>query len=304
MPSIHLLVDNRHIETEAGESILQASLRAGIPHTHVCGGRARCTTCRILLIDTRRDDISVPTASEVRVAERFGFTPDVRLACQAYAQADITIRRLVVDDADIALTRLRSDNNDLAATGAEKHLAILFADLRDFTGFAEKQLPYDVIHMLNRYFHVMRKIIECHDGRIYNYMGDGLLALFGVEEPAQAAENSVRCGLAMLQAMDDMESYLQHTYNQILRIGIGVHLGDVVIGAIDAGSGGRMMVIGDAVNVASRIESANKTMGTRLLVSQSVFNELQATLQIGKACALELKGKTGAYQLYEALAFN
>jgi len=304
MPSIHFLPDDKIVEIQTGESILRASLRAGIPHTYVCGGNARCTTCRVLLVDGDESSISPINESETLIANKFGFATNIRLACQSYVSNDISIRRLVIDDADIALARLCSECDTLTSTGKESHVVVLFADIRDFTSFSEKQLPYDVIHMLNRYFHQMRNIIERNNGYIYNYMGDGLLALFGVDDPTHAMEDSVRSGLEMLQAMDDMQPYLQRTYKQNLQIGVGIHSGDVVIGTIDDSLSDKKMVIGDAVNFASRIESSNKKVGTRLLVSQPVHNNLQDKLEIGKTCSVEIKGKSGEHQLYEVLSLT
>lgn len=89
-----------------------------------------------------------------------------------------------MDEADIKLIAQPREGQAFGAVGEEKRATILFADIRGFTTFAEKQLPYDVIHVLNRYFDAMRQVIERHGGYIDNYMGDGLLALFGVHDTA------------------------------------------------------------------------------------------------------------------------
>ena len=135
MPSIHFLPDDKVIEIETGESILRASLRAGIPHTYVCGGNARCTTCRVLLVDGDESSISPLNESETLIANKFGFATNIRLACQSYVSSDISIRRLVIDDADVTLARLCSECDSLTSTGKETHVVVLFADIRDFTSF-------------------------------------------------------------------------------------------------------------------------------------------------------------------------
>ena len=306
MPTIEFLSDGKVVTIEEGESVLQASLRAGIPHTHVCGGKARCTTCRILVLDGDEDKLSPRSDQESSLAKKFGFASNIRLACQAYVSEDIKTRRLVIDDddVDITLMRMSDETSKVSSTGLEKKVVILFSDIRDFTSFSDKQLPYDIIHMLNRYFYQMRKIIERNNGEVFNYMGDGLLALFGVEDGHGAIENGVRSGMEMLEAMDKMQPYLQQTYGQSLQIGVGIHCGDVVIGTIDDSQNDKKMVIGDAVNFASRVESANKETGTRLLISQTMYDELQEKIQIGKTCSVELKGKSGKYQLYEVLSLS
>jgi adenylate cyclase len=177
----------------------------------------------------------------------------------------------------------------------------LFADIRDFTSFSEKQLPYDIIHLLKRYFHLMAKVIERNNGYIYNYMGDGLLALFGVDDPETAPLNGTRAGLEMLEAMAEIQPYIRNTYGQDLDIGVGLHCGDVVIGSIGDAEGEKEMVIGDAVNFASRVESANKKAGTRLLISQPVYDCVKANVKTGKEYSTRLKGIQEEQVLYEIL---
>ena len=306
MPSINFAPDNKTVEVREDETILQAALRAGIPHTHVCGGKARCTTCRVFVVNANKLEVSLPGESEIFLSRKLGFCGNVRLACQTRVMGDIQARRLVIDDDDVdmALSTVSGQEQAINSSGVEKRVVILFSDIRNFTSFSDKQLPYDVIHMLNRYFRKMRQVIEDNHGQVYNYMGDGLLALFGVEESGSAPENAVRCGLQMLEVMQQMQPYLENTYQQGLDIGIGIHCGDVVIGTIDDSMGDRKMVIGDAVNFASRVESANKTSGTDLLISRSVFEEIGDSLEIGKTCSVEIKGKSGEHSIYEVLSMD
>lgn len=302
MPSIQFIPDNKEVEIEDDESVLDAALRAQIPLTHVCGGNARCTTCRILILDDSEACARPRTDQERQLAEQLGFAPMIRLACQTYVRNDVRVRRLVLDDSDIHLTSFPGERDYDLKTGVEKYAAILFADIRNFTAFADKQLPYDVIHMLNRYFHIMREIIERHNGDLNNYMGDGLLALFGLTSPSSAAADAVRAGLEMLVAMQDLQPYLKDSYGHELRMGIGIHYGDVVIGSIKNSEGSRNMVIGDAVNVASRIESCNKDAGTCLLVSGMIYDQVKDMVTTGRVASYPIRGKQEAMQLYEILA--
>lgn len=300
MPQIFYLPDNVAVQVDEETTILQASLDNGIPHTHVCGGNARCTTCRVVVLEGTANCVAPRTEREQVLAERLHFAPVIRLACQTRVQGDIKVRRLVLDEADIKLIAQPREGQAFGAVGEEKRATILFADIRGFTTFAEKQLPYDVIHVLNRYFDAMRQVIERHGGYIDNYMGDGLLALFGVRDTAvNSAEQATRAGLGMLQAMDDMQPYLERTYNQRLEIGVGIHCGEIVIGNIGDARSDATMVIGDAVNFASRIESANKELGTRLLISDTTYGELEGVFTVGQTCEVTVKGKQGAHIVYE-----
>lgn len=304
MASIQFIPDDRKVEIKDGESVLDAALRAQIPLTHVCGGNARCTTCRIMILDDIETCTRPRTDQERLLADQLGFAPMIRLACQTYIRNDTRVRRLVLDDSDVHLTSFPAERDYDLKTGAEKYVAILFADIRNFTEFADKQLPYDVIHMLNRYFHIMREIIERHNGDLNNYMGDGLLALFGLADPTAPAADAVRAAIEMLAAMQDLQPYLQDSYGHELRMGVGIHYGDVVIGSIKSSEGSRNMVIGDAVNVASRIESCNKIAGTSLLVSGMVYDQVKDIVTTGRVSRYPIRGKQEAMQLYEILSLS
>ena len=189
MPKTYYLPDQREIEVPEGSTILQASLDAGIPLAHACGGTARCSTCRVMIVEGL-EHCSSPTAEEHALTERLHFASSMRLACQTTATGPLVLRRLVLDCED---ERLASQSAAAPASlpGEEKHLAILFADLVGFTPFAEALLPYDAVHALNRYYHYVGPVIHRHGGIIDNYMGDGFMALFGMENEGNAALDAV-----------------------------------------------------------------------------------------------------------------
>ena len=304
MPTITYLPDNKSVESEAGETILQTSLRLGIPHTHVCGGNARCSTCRVIILDGL-ENCSQRNSREQGLASRLHFSPQIRLACQTLITGDVTLRRLVLDAEDVELTSQLTPDKTPISAGKEQKIAILFADIRKFTAFSESLPPYDVIHVLNRYFDQMGKVINRNGGYIDNYMGDGLMALFGVDHPQQATLRAVRAGLGMLEAVEQLRAYLENIYAMSFQIGIGVHYGEVVLGSIGAKDARRMTAIGDAVNLASRIEQANKEYGTHLLVSEHAYEEVRQQARVGREFAdAAMKGKSGKYKLYEIVGLD
>lgn len=300
MTRISYLPDEQDLDIQPTETILQASLRAGIPHTHVCGGRARCSTCRVLILEGL-EHCAPRNAREQALATLLGFDPAIRLACQTTITGDVTLRRLVLDDEDVAVTSQLSRRAIPGIVGQEQRLAILFADIRSFTPFTEAMLPYDVIHVLNRYFHRVGQAIRRHGGSIDTYMGDGLMALFGVRDPDNAALRAVRAGLDMLAAVEQLNPYLTALYQRDLRIGVGVHVGDVVVGAVGAGDNRKVTAVGDAVNIASRIEAANKAAGTTFLISEDTYTQVQAQVQVNRSLRATLAGKRGLYTLYEVI---
>ena len=294
-------LEGRTVETIPGESILATSLRAGIPHAHACGGRAKCSTCRVEILEGL-DHCPPRNEKEQVLASRLHFAPQVRLACQTVVTGDVTLRRLILDDVDIAITSQIREGALITDVGEDKELAVLFADIRDFTPFAEALPPYDVIHVLNRFFSLMGRAITQHGGHIDNYMGDGLMALFGLDSGEEAALRAVRAGLAMLGEMDGFRSYLQNIYGRSLEVGVGIHYGDVVVGSIGSEQLMRVTAIGDTVNVASRVESANKQAGTHLLISPSIFERVAGVVTVGKTISVNLKGTTGETVLREVIA--
>ena len=303
MPNVYYILEKRTIAAEPAETILQTSLRAGIPLAHACGGNARCSTCRVVIVEGLESCIA-RNELEQKLAGRLHLTPEVRLACQTIIDDDVKLRRLVLDEKDLQLTDQRSAGAAPTSAGEEKRLAVLFSDIRGFTPFAEALPPFDVVHVLNRYFNDMGLVIERNGGQIDNYMGDGLMALFGMQNENGAALQAVRAGLEMLAATELLRPYLEAIYCRSFQIGVGIHYGEVVVGAIGAQSLKRVTAIGDAVNLASRIESANKQAGTRLLISQETYNEVKHRVDVGRTINATLPGKKGEYALYEVAAFN
>jgi len=300
MTHLYYLPDNLELEINKAETILEASLEAGIPHTHACGGQARCSTCRVMILEGL-EGCAPRNEKEQILADKLHFSPAIRLACQTRCTGKVKIRRLVIDAEDLELADQFSERQT-GAVGQEKFIAILFADIRGFTSFSESVPAYDVIHVLNRYFSKMSEVIVRNRGYICNYMGDGLMALFGVENPVAAAAEAVQAGLEMLEAMEEFNPYLEMLYRRKLQIGVGIHYGEAVVGNIGAINNQKMTAIGDAVNFASRIESANKEAGTRLLISEETYNLVKQFFHFGKQVSLTLKGKSGEYLLYEVQA--
>ena len=298
MPRALYFPDNKRVDVRSGESILHASLRTGIPHAHVCGGNARCSTCRVVIVQGLKY-CSPRNSSEKRIADRLHFGSNIRLACQTRINGDVKLRRLVLDADDVEFTDQSARGAAPALAGEEKELAILFADIRGFTGLAEDLPPFDVIHLLNRYFNRMGSVIVRNGGQIDNYMGDGLMALFGLTGKGGAALNAVTAALEMVEAVNQLRVYFEANYAKNFRIGIGVHYGEVVVGTVGAVGSRKITAIGDAVNFASRIEAANKAKGTRILISEPTYQQVKRRVSVHKHVAIALPGRTRKCDLYE-----
>jgi adenylate cyclase len=304
MSRLYSLPDEREVETQASESILQASLRAGIPHAHACGGKARCSTCRVLILEGL-EHCNPRNAKEKKLAERLRFGPEIRLACQTRITGNVKLRRPVLDEIDVELTSQINPGAAPGSAGEEKQIAILFADISGYTSFCEALPPYDVIHVLSRYFHLIGKVITSHGGYISDYIGDGVMALFGLENPAEAALRAVKAGVEMLTTVETLNPYLETMYKKSFHIRIGVHYGEVVVGTIGVANLRKIAAIGDAVNFASRIEVANKEMGTKFLISDDPYQQVRDHVRVNRCCThVTLRGKSGEYVLYEVIGLS
>ncbi|MCZ7647970.1 MAG: adenylate/guanylate cyclase domain-containing protein [Planctomycetota bacterium] len=300
MPSVSYQPDGVEVDVQDGESLLAAARRAGLPHAQVCGGAGQCSTCRVL-IEAGLEHCSARGAREEKVAKRLGFGPAIRLACQTRVAGAVRARRLVVDERDTALANLLQPERAIASIGVQRELAVFFCDIRDFTTLSEGLTPYDVIHLLNRFFERVEELVARHGGTVNNLMGDGFMALFGFRDPRQACARAVRCGLELIAAAEDLSPYAERLSGKTLRIGVGIHYGPVVLGALGPRSHTRLAAIGDTVNMASRVESQTKAAGAKLLISAACRERIAEGLSLGRELRVELKGKAGTHALHEVL---
>lgn len=291
--------DNKTIWASSDSTVLDAMLKAKINHTHVCGGNVRCSTCRVYIMDGLSNCLP-RNEKEKQLAETLGFPQNIRLACQTRIKGNIAIRRAAVDELDIKIVLKQLGDTPGTKLGQEKDLAILFTDIVNYTEFAEALPAYDVVHVLNRYYQTMNEIIVQHKGIISDVAGDGILALFGAivdsKNPVLDAINAVR---AMNAALTQFNDYLNQMYDWSFGIRAGINFGKVIVGNFDTGLMSKISAIGDAVNLASRIETANKDFGTQLLISQRANEEIKGVVKTHRKYHATLKGKSGQYILYE-----
>ena len=258
--------DGRVVTVPVGFTILEASRFGDIPHVSVCGGRGRCSTCRVR-IERGGDTLPAPSEEEARVLRRVGAPPAVRLACQTRPTGDIAVTPL------IAPTATQSEALEAAGaeTGREQEVAILFADLRGFTSVAERKLPYDVVYLLNRYFEAVGGAVRSAGGVANQFTGDGVMALFGVGAPPEdACRDAIRGAAGMIAALEALSQSLTTELQAPLRIGIGIHVGPAVVGHMGFAEAAYLTAVGDTVHVAARLEELTKTYTSELVISETV----------------------------------
>jgi adenylate cyclase len=259
--------NGRTIRVPKGLSVLEASLRYNIPHASVCGGRARCSTCRIRVIG---DCTSLPQPSkrEAFVLSRVGVEdPSIRLACQLRPTADLSFFQLFMPHTMSA----NAHASNPPRIGQERYLVSMFVDMRDSTRLAENRLPFDTVFIVNRFLGaVSQAVIEC-GGRPNQFVGDGELALFGLATGPQTACRQALKAAAMIAAnVDELNQFLSQDLREPIRFGIGIHGGEVIIGDIGYRDHIVFTALGDAVNVAARLQDMTKTLACEAVLSEEV----------------------------------
>ena len=295
--SLEIQPDNKKIEISSDETILTASIRKEIPHLSACGGVGKCSTCRINILSGLKN-CSERTEHEIKLAKRLNLPDTIRLACQTKVCGKVKYRRLLLDKRDLSLNSQLSSKKT-GSVGTVRNLTIMFCDIKGFTPFSESLSAYDVIFILNRYFSIMREIILKNGGEVNNYIGDAILAIFGLKESRQQILRTVNTGLQMLKAMDEFKKYLKDAYDRTFDMRIGIHNGEVIVGSVGYGDDKKLTVIGDVVNIASRIEATNKDAGTRLLISENAYSQVKDSIEIDNYLRLKLRGSSNLITLYE-----
>ena len=254
----------RSVPILPGATVLETLRENGIAHASVCGGRARCTTCRIL-VTKGLDRLPAASGLEAIALERIGGTPGMRLACQIRPTADIAVMPLLAADAGAIDGTVRG-----GLEGRERPITVVFVDMRGSTTLGEAKLPYDVLFILNQFFHDMTKALVATNGHYSQFTGDGLMALYGLyeDDPTRGAADALRGAREMLAALDQLNYRLRNDLKEPLRIGIGIHYGEAIVGAMGPPRSQIITAIGDTVNTCARLESLTKEFNCVMIVSR------------------------------------
>ena len=285
---------NRHVVVDLGHTVLEASRAGRIPHASVCGGRGRCSTCRVRVLG-EAEALPEPSEQEQLVLKRIAAPKGVRLACQLKPRRSIDVVPLLPPTAQVSAGYRKRPFHH----GSEQEIAILFGDLRAFTRFSENRLPYDVVFVINQYFRRMGDAVEGAGGRIDKFIGDGVMALFGIESGCQqGCRQALRAAAAMADALTDLNRLLAQDIGETLRMGIGIHAGPSVVGEMGYRNAVSVTAVGDAVNIASRLEAATKEFGCQLVVSEAVALAAGVDLSHFPRHEIQVRGRDEPLAIY------
>ncbi|WP_172627080.1 adenylate/guanylate cyclase domain-containing protein [Bradyrhizobium ivorense] len=259
--------NGRTLRVPKGLSVLEASLRYNVPHASVCGGRARCSTCRIRIIGDHAA-LPEPSPREAFVLHRVGSDdPSIRLACQLRPNADLTFFQLFLPHTMSA----NAHADHPARVGQERYLVSMFVDMRGSTQLAEKRLPFDTVFIVNRFLGAVSQAVLEAGGRPNQFIGDGMLALFGLTTGREeACRQALRAAALIAANIDELNQFLSHDLHQPIRFGIGIHGGEVIVGDIGYRDHMVFTALGDAVNVAARLQDMTKSLACEAVISDEV----------------------------------
>ena len=250
-----------------GATLLEASRMNRIPHAAVCGGRARCSTCRVRIDDTQVP-LPPPQFHEAITLGSIQAPENVRLACQIRPQGSMTITRLLRPG---TTGPSGADVQEADSGGVQKPLAVLYLNMREFTQISKRKLPYDNVFILNSFFTATGEAITAQGGRIDQFAGDGLFAVFGQKDgPEVGCRQALRAARAIDLALDHVNALLATEIGKPLQVGMGLHVGPLLVGRIGYGEAVDLTSIGPAISSARWLDRVAKEKSYQIVVSREV----------------------------------
>lgn len=200
---------------------------------------------------------------------------------------------------------VKNPSVELKLGGDKQRITVLFSDIRGFTTLSEQLPPENVVELLNEYFQTMTDVIFRFDGMVDKFIGDAIMAIFGAPVPRpDDASRAVRTALAMREAMETLKAKWAREGKRGFAIGVGVNTGEAIVGNMGSRQHMGYTAIGDTVNLASRLESKNKDLGTMILISESTYESVKENVEVKEYREITVKGKARAFSVYEVLGWK
>jgi adenylate cyclase len=254
----------RTVRVPRGWSVLEASRSFHLPHASMCGGRARCSTCRVRV--TAGEEICPPAQADERATlDRIGAPDHVRLACQLRPQGDISVVPLVRTERPIYRQVMPQRSH-------EREVVVLFCDFLNRGELASDHLPQDLLYVLTLYIEALSNSIRAAHGTLSYIELDSLCALFGLERaPAQAARQALQAAETIEKVIAELNERLGRQWDCKVKIAVSIHAGRAVVGEIGSSDPPTMMAVGEALDAANALRKAAAAQGTPFAVSQPVY---------------------------------
>lgn len=218
---------------------------------------------------------------------------------------NVVIKGMFSQYVSSALVNQLIENPDKLKLGGEKkNLTILFSDIIGFTSFAEKKTPEELVKFMNEYFNAMTEIVLKNNGTLDKYIGDAIMAFWGAPIPlADHAIKACSTAIEMRNTINILREKYSSNPNDQIDIRIGVHTGEVVVGNMGSHKRFDYTVMGDNVNLASRLEGASKQYGTRVIISEKTYNYIKDNFVVRLLDSVRVKGKSKPTKIFELIGF-
>ncbi len=279
----------REVRVPLGWSVLEASRAHYIRHMSACGGRARCSTCRVRVTGDPAH-VPAPFDAERATLQRIGAAPDVRLACQLRPSGDVAVMPLLRASAAQRTQRQR---------GVEHDVVILFVDLRRWTTLAERHLPHDLSYVLDQFFEVVGQAVRDAGGTPNQFIGDSVMAIFGVgTDSATGCRQALAAARNIESGMDRANVRMKQDFGHSFEFGIGIHAGRAAVGEVGWEETLTLTAVGDAVNTAARLQNLCKDYGVRLVVSHEVVHGAGVDVSSFTGHSITVRGRSDDLVIY------
>jgi adenylate cyclase len=280
---ISISYPERIVKVPRGWSVLEASRGFHLPHASMCGGRARCSTCRVRV--TAGEDLCPAQGADERATlRRIGAASDVRLACQLRPSGDVSVVPLV-------RTARAIYRPTAPQRSAERDVVVMFCDFLNREELAHHELPQDLLYLLTLYGEALANAIRAADGALVAIGPEGIFALFGLErEPMLAARRALEAAGAIERVISDLDTRLGREGDNKMRITVSIHAGRAVVGEVGSIDPPAVMAVGAAVDAANELRKAVAAHGQMFAISEPVTTAAGVEPAAGEKIMLRTPG--------------
>ena len=269
------------VRVPRGWTVLEASRSHHIPHMSMCGGRARCSTCRVRVISGEAN-CPAPEADEAHTLARIGAPTSVRLACQLRPRGDIAVVPLLaVAPATLLPSSVRNS--------VERDIVVMVVDWCGRTAFAKQHLLQDVLYFAQLFGETVVSTVRTEDGAHYEIGGDEVVVLFGLNDDfAHACRSALEAAARVERALEALDDRLEREFSDATRFTAIVHAGHAAVGDIGFQDAHRLMAVGAATDTASRLRARAIELGVKFIVSSTVIDGAAAKILSDNTQRIEL----------------